>query len=153
MVIAAKLRWRFYLFACLLILLVGCSREAQTIESLPATQVPTATATERPPSRATPAASEIAAGICGEPEGEIAQVTIYPDIPDPRCLKVKPEQKLKVVNQTQSSLEIALGEFKAELAPGREVVWDLPLGEYLQPGVHYLQVIPCCGPEIWLETN
>ena len=151
-----KLRRFIYLAICSLLFLAGCGRVAQTASPPAAEQLPTATPTEeaaieQAPYRATPAASEIAAGICAEPMGEVVQVTIYPDIPDPRCLKVQPEQKLKVVNQAQAKLEISLGEFKAELQPGGEILWDVAFGEYLEPGVHLLGVQPCCGPEIWLQ--
>ena len=151
--LADKLRLLIYLVASSLLFLVGCTRVTQTDLPQATEQLPTTTATERAPYRATPAANEIAAGICAEPESEVVTVTIFPDIPDPRCLKVKPEQKLRVINQTHATLDVALGEFKAEIEAGSEVFWDAPFGEYLEPGVHYLLVAPCCGPEIWLEGN
>jgi len=141
------------LLISLIMLVTGCSRVSQTTTSSPPAQTPTSTAVENSVYRATPAANEIAAGMCAQPEGVIAQVTVFPDIPDPRCLKVNHEQKLKVINQTQFKLEISLGAFTAELAPGDELIWETPFGDYLLPGVHYLQVVPCCGPEILLVGN
>lgn len=131
--------------------MAACNSSTQTIKSPTPEQVANDTVSISSKYRATPAANEIAAGICGETENEVVQVTIRPDIPDPRCLIVKPEQKLKVVNQAQSAVEVVLGEFKTELAPGQEVLWDVPVGDYLEPGVHLLLVTPCCGPELWLQ--
>jgi len=139
------------LLVCSLLFLAGCNRVTQTALPSATAQLPSSTATEKALYRATPAANEITAGICAEPESEVVQVTIYPGIPDPRCLKVVPEQRLRVINQTQEPLVVALGEFKAELDPGKEVFWDAPFGDYLEPGVHYLLITPCCGPELWLE--
>jgi hypothetical protein len=80
-------------------------------------------------------------------------VTLNPDIPDPRCTKVRSDQKLTVINHTQNTLQISIGRFTASLEPGKESIIDTPFGEYLAPGVHQLQVSPCCGPELWLEEK
>jgi len=107
-----------------------------------------------PPSpRATPVAESPAAGICGKFDGEVVTLTIYPDIPDPRCVEVTSEQKLKVVNRRGEPIQVAIGTFEADLAPDEEHIFDLPVGEYLMPGVHLLQVSPCCSPEVVLKAN
>ena len=80
-------------------------------------------------------------------------VTINPDIPDPRCSKVRADQELTVINNTQNTLEVSIGSFRASLEPGSETIFDTPFGEYLEPGVHQLLVSPCCGPELWLEES
>jgi hypothetical protein len=100
---------------------------------------------------ATPYAQSPAAGLCASFEGETVVVSIYPDIPDPRCVKVRADQKLTVVNRTQNTLEVSLGSFTASLDPNAESSSDTPFGEYLAPGVHQLQVTPCCSPELILE--
>lgn len=102
---------------------------------------------------ATPYAQSPAAGICASFDGDTVVVNIYPDIPDPRCIKVRADQQLSVVNRTQSTLEISLGIYKASLSPGSETTFDAPFGTYLATGVHQLQVSPCCGPELLLEEN
>lgn len=99
---------------------------------------------------ATPYSQEPAAGICASPEGETVVVNLYTDMPDPRCSQVKPDQMLTVINQTHDNLEVSIGRFATSLAPGAEFSIDIPFGEYLAPGVHQLQVAPCCGAEIWL---
>jgi hypothetical protein len=102
---------------------------------------------------ATPIAESPAAGICGELEGEIVTMTINPDMPDPRCLRVHGEQRLRVVNQRGETLEIALGRATASLQPGAEITFERSFGELLLPGVHALQVFPCCGGEIVLSAE
>jgi hypothetical protein len=107
------------------------------------------------PSRnlATPAAQQPAAGICGHMEGELAVVTIYPDIPDPRCQIVSVDQKLKVVNRRLETLEVSLASLEAVIEPGGERTFQVPFGEILAPGVHYLQVLPCCSAALWLQEG
>jgi hypothetical protein len=83
----------------------------------------------------------------------MVKVTLNPDMPDPRCSIVRPDQKLSVINKTQNTLEVSIGKFTASLEPGAEILFDTPFGEYLAPGVHQLLVLPCCGPELWLEDN
>jgi hypothetical protein len=103
--------------------------------------------------RATPVAESPAAGICGTFDGDIVTLTIYPDIPDPRCVEVTSEQKLRVVNRRGERIQAAIGKFKADLAPDEEHTFDVPVGEYLMPGVHLLQVSPCCSPEVVLKAS
>jgi len=100
---------------------------------------------------ATPYAQSPAAGICASFDGDTVVVYLYADIPDPRCIKVRADQRLSVVNRTQNTLEISLGIYEASLAPGAETTFDAPFGMYLAPGVHQIQVSPCCSPELVLE--
>jgi hypothetical protein len=102
---------------------------------------------------ATPYAQEPAAGICGLAEGEWVTMTIFVDIPDPRCIRVEPGQKLTVINQTQGRISVSLGRFHSDLNPGEEIHLDQPFGTYLAPGVHLLEVDPCCGGTLWLLEN
>jgi hypothetical protein len=106
-----------------------------------------------PSARATPVAESPAAGICGMFDGDIVTLTIYPDIPDPRCAEVTSEQKLRVVNRRDELIQVAIGTFEADIAPDGEHTFDVPVGEYLMPGVHLLQVSPCCSPEVILKAN
>jgi hypothetical protein len=100
---------------------------------------------------ATPYAQSPAAGICASFEGEMVKVTLYADIPDPRCIKVRPDQKLLVVNNSHNVLQISIGEFSASLEPGEESNINTPFGDYLAAGVHQLMVSPCCSTELVLE--
>lgn len=132
-------------------LLAGCRGRPSSEASL--TPGRTATATIPVIPRATPYANQPAAGICAEPEGEIVEVYANPDMPDPRCVIVKPEQKLRVTNKTPVTIEVTLGTFTISLEPGVAGVMDQPFGEYLEPGVHQVMVSPCCGGEIWLKPD
>lgn len=102
---------------------------------------------------ATPMSMEPAAGICGGTEAALLEVTIYPDIPDPRCAVIRPDQRLAVTNATSVTLQVTIGLFEATIEPGGEHVFDAPFGTYLAPGVHQLQVLPCCGPAFWLRPD
>lgn len=137
-----------------MVLVVGqaaCKRVDIKATTMPAT--PTVSITPQTNILATPYAQQPAAGICASFEGEMIVVTLNPDIPDPRCTKVRADQKLTIINHTQITLQISIGRFSASLEPGKESIIDTPFGEYLAPGVHQLQVSPCCGPELWLEEK
>ena len=139
------------LVAVLLLPLVAC---VQTVaEFTPSPAAPTVGETALPHTLATPYAQEPAAGICASFEGDVVTITLNADIPDPRCAKVRPEQTLKVINNTVSPLTVSIGPFKSALLAANEFSIDVPFGDYLQPGVHQLQVSPCCGAEIWLEEK
>lgn len=104
-----------------------------------------------PETLATPAAVQPAAGICAEFEGEIVIMTINPDIPDPRCIKVRPAQKLTVINHRGETLQVRIGPFETTILPEDQYLFDQPFGDYLAPGVHVLDVFPCCGGELVLS--
>ena len=118
-----------------------------------ATPSPKPDATQTTVALATPYAQQPAAGICASTDGESVVITLNPELPDPRCSKVLANQKLTVINNTQSDLLVAIGSFEENLAPGGRFTIDKPFGEYLAPGVHQLTVTPCCGAEIWLEEK
>ena len=105
------------------------------------------------PALATPVADSPAAGICAEFDGKVVTVTIHPDIPDPRCGLIQPDQKLEVVNAREETLLVAIGHLEAEIAAGERHLFDLEFGEYLAPGVHRVEVQPCCGAELWLKEQ
>lgn len=122
-----------------------------TSKSTQSAPTPTSEVTTQISALATPYAQEPAAGICASSDGTIVKVSLNPDIPDPRCMKVSANQKLYIINNTQNTLEVTIGRFSASLEPGKDTTFDTPFGEYLQPGVHQIQVTPCCGAELWLE--
>jgi len=150
----AKTTIRISLLVVLMSLLPGCGglqpaaneplQDQQPSESMPAENVDLQTL-------ATPVADRPAAGICAEFEGERVTVTVFPDIPDPRCSLIRPEQVLEVVNAREETLVVTIGAFQAELPPGESHLFERPFGEYLAPGVHRIEVQPCCGAELWLQ--
>ncbi len=135
----------------LLINLAACTD--QDVQPTIPLSIPTETTTQATSLLATPYSQQPAAGICASFEGQVVTVTLNQDIPDPRCAKVTADQTLTVINNTQSSLQIAIGRFTSSLAPGENKTIDTPFGEYLALGVHQLQVSPCCGAELWLEET
>jgi hypothetical protein len=142
----------FLVYGTILMLgLAACEITGGELTKGPST--PSTGITEQLNALATPYAQEPAAGICTSFEGQMVKVIINQDIPDPRCAKVRADQKLMVVNHTQDTLQISIGRFTASLESGKETIIDTPFGEYLEVGVHQLQVSPCCGPELWLEKK
>jgi hypothetical protein len=115
-----------------------------TTEATPTTTVPVDL---KPADDMQPAAS-----TCGQPSGSIAEVTINPDIPSPRCTEVTADQRLQVRNNTDQQITVSLADFSATLSPGAAQLYDRPFGDYLEPGVHRITVslYGDSGPEIWL---
>jgi hypothetical protein len=135
----------------LLISLTACT--GSTVKPAVNESTQTSNATPIAFSLATPYAQQPAAGICASFDSTAITVTINIDIPDPRCSRVNPYQTLTVINNTQNPLQVTLGRFIADIEPGEKTIFDTPFGEYLAPGVHQLQVSPCCGAELWLEAT
>jgi hypothetical protein len=133
----------------LILFLTSCSNA--TDQSITATITPLPIITAQPKILATPYAQQPAAGICASADAAVVTITLYTDIPDPRCSKARADQTLQVINQTQGTLQISIGDFNFPLEAGASASIDTPFGAYLEPGVHQLQVIPCCGAELWLE--
>jgi hypothetical protein len=137
------------IFLVLLLLIAGCNQ----LESTPLT----GGLDESNPSQAestnlaTPYAQEPAAGICAAFDGLLVQVTLLPGIPDPRCTTVRSDQLLAITNQTGSPVEVLLGQFAFSLDHEASYTIETPFGDYLAPGVHAIQVDPCCGAELWLK--
>ena len=109
--------------------------------------------TPTPLPRATPASLEPAAGLCGEAEGDEVVMRLEPGIPDPRCIIVRDGQHLRVINHTGAEVNLGLGPYSLVLPANGETVIGPPFGDFLMPGVHILQVDPCCGGELWLRSN
>lgn len=108
------------------------------------------------PSLATPFSDSPAAGICDYYPGELVVFEIYPDIPNPRCARATPEQRLKVINRTEQELRIRIAGYDFTLQPDQEQVIEAELGSYLAPGVHQVSTTAYLGqggPELWLTTD
>jgi hypothetical protein len=95
-----------------------------------------------------------AAGICASVEGPTVRVEIFdrPDgVPQPRCIAVRADQTLVLINRAPERIEFALGRFRSTVEPGGSFAIDLPFGSFLAPGVHSLHIAPHGGPEIVLR--
>jgi hypothetical protein len=154
-----RMRLKPYIVITCTLLLAACSQSttptpmATTATNTPSTEVgevqtasPAVTAVN--PLLATPIASSPAAGICANFDGLVIAVQILPGIPDPRCVQVRGDQQLSITNRTEGTIEVGLGPYHAELAPGQEYLITAPFEVYLAPGVHAVNVSPCCGGEI-----
>jgi hypothetical protein len=135
------------LFICLLIaaIMSSCSNSAGP------TTTPTASQTAVNEALVTPYAEQPAAGICASYYSTVVVIALEPDIAAPRCAKVRPDQTLRIVNNTENNLQVSFaGILDTQLSPGARTSIDTPFGDYLAPGVHQVKVSPCCGAEIWL---
>ena len=127
--------------------LAGCSPSAAPNPPSPAATADTY--------RATPEADSPAAGICASFKEETVRIEIraWPDgVPDPRCVEVRAEQKLLLVNSAPEPIEFTLGRFHEILSPGETFTAELAFGEYLMPGAHSLHIAPYGGPEIFFVS-
>lgn len=96
------------------------------------------------------------AGICGGPvPGDVATVTLMPEVSAPRCMVVTGSQQLRVVNATTTSINVSFAGQNHALDPGRQITFPPPLGSIWQPGVHWLRTSAYPGTdasaEIWLR--
>lgn len=109
----------------------------------PATSSGTAPAALKPPDTDSPVAP-----MCNQADGEVVEVVYTPDlIPSPRCVKVTADQRLQVRNDTDQPQDASIAHHSVTLAPGETALFDQPVGEYLQPGIHHGPL----GAEIWLQ--
>ncbi len=108
------------------------------------------------PKLATPKSQQPAAGICAEPSPlPWALFTLNAAIPDPRCGKVRPDQALKIINNTEGAVQVTIGGRELEVEPGGEQDIAGPVGSYLAPGVHSLMtsLYGGGGPEVWVLSE
>jgi hypothetical protein len=95
---------------------------------------------------------EPAAGICAEDRGSVVLVEIgIENPPSPRCLIVYTESVLKFKNATRSRVEIEMAGNKYTLNPGEEQGVSRGVGEYMERGIHRIEVDGGYLPEIWVK--
>src|SRR5690242_8620057 len=85
-------------------------------------------------------ASQPAAGACSDASDSPAVITLMPDTPQPRCIRVTSPQKIEVKNDSGKPVDVTLGTFSAHVAPGESHLFDLEVGAYLAAGVHVMRV-------------
>jgi hypothetical protein len=105
------------------------------------------TGTMRPADAITPAA-----GICEFQDGDTVHVEIAPDIPNPRCSKIRPHQKIAFTNSTEETIAISLGDEALTIPAGATETIRTPADTYLAPGVHHvaLSYYAGSGPSLWV---
>jgi hypothetical protein len=132
----------------LLLVGLGCSTLLPAVDNEPTASLPTATY-----ALATPYADSPAAGICSSGESDDVEMTLLPGIPDPRCLEIRPDQHLLIRNMTGGAVDFRLGRFSGHLEDGERIRIEAAFGTYLAPGVHALEIDPCCGGELVLPPG
>ncbi len=107
---------------------------------------------EERPKLAPPNADQPVSGSCAEAQGAEAVVSFNASFPDPRCLIVKGDQRLRIVNRLNKEIQVGLGAVSVIVGPGFDGVIGPRFGDYLEPGVHFLRESAYGGePEIWLR--
>lgn len=80
-----------------------------------------------------------AAGTCSATDATIVDVVLGPDVPAPRCAVVAAEHWLRLRNDGPAT-HVTLGSLELDLAAHDTVTTPLPVGAYVDPGVHTLVV-------------
>lgn len=100
-----------------------------------------------------------AAGVCDKQNPIVVVLIIREDVPMPRCAKVRPDQKIRVVNGTEEKMRIGFKDVSPlvlaprtiELTPQAGYTFRIPVNQYLEPGIHHLSVSSrLSSPEIWV---
>ncbi|MGB7538735.1 MAG: hypothetical protein WBM17_09365 [Anaerolineales bacterium] len=134
--------------AVVVLLLAGCTPATATSTASPAAKVEEY--------RATPEAEFPAAGICASFKEATVRVAIraWPgNVPDPRCIQVRTDQNLIILNSAPEAITFTLGKYHATIEPGASYPIEPAFGEYLLPGAHSLHIEPYGGPEIYFEST
>jgi len=102
----------------------------------------------------TPVSDLPAAGICDLQSGDVATFHLAIDVPQPRCGKVLPTQRLRVINDTPATVTVTFAGVVYELPPRAQVTFARAFGTVWEPGVHDLQTSAATGgSEILLIEN
>jgi len=135
------------------------NQPSQATQQLPSNPTPAPTTVTAPssatakPSGLKPADADLpAAGACAGPISEdIVTITLNSDgVPSPRCIKVTPKQRLRVMNKAGVVSQVQLGQFYISLKPEEAQILDVPFESYLAPGVHFVSIRPVSHAELWL---
>jgi hypothetical protein len=166
----------FALAACLVAVAAGCgsggsSSSGPTVSAraTPQRSEPRAGASKAPPPTVRVAraksvsgieqaeGSAPAAGVCPESSKPVMSVDLHPDTPSPRCVVLHPDQRLRIVNLTNSwrgkasVVRIDFAGFRTKLAPGHAAILDAPAGSYLGTGTHGLALEGAPAPQVWVK--
>jgi hypothetical protein len=133
----------------------GASRRSTRVATGPHLTTTGPTTTASPTTTLVPAdAAAPAAGGCGGATRPTVLITLSPDVPQPRCVRVLGGQRLEVANPTAKSLTVSLGTQSVTVAPGGSATLEKPFGADLANGVHRVKVdnlYAGSGPEVWLQ--
>jgi hypothetical protein len=102
-----------------------------------------------------------AAGGCPWVTGTVVTVDANPDVPTPRCVSVRADQVLRVVNTSAilgsppKTITVTWADFAPRvLQAGQSTTFGRPFGEYLANGVHFLHMPPLyagSNGEVWMH--
>lgn len=131
--------------AALALALASCSASNSRPDQPAGRRTPTGQSDTRMPAEAE--RPRTAAACEGPLDGTEAVVEANPDTPKPRCLIVRPDQRLKVRNTTHrfgqpgSPVVVTFGSWSPHtLAPGESVTFNQSVGDVLSPGIHDLDL-------------
>jgi hypothetical protein len=122
----------------------GPSGEVATTAGAPSPTTPPTTPTDSPAATDQP---KTAAACEGPMSAPVALVEVNPDTSKPRCLIVRPDQRLRVLNTTSrfgqrgTSVVVTFARWSPQtLDPGESITFNAPVGQVLDLGVHDLRL-------------
>ena len=85
-------------------------------------------------------------GVCAGPaRGGVETLTINADTPAPRCLKIRPTQRLRVLSKIQLPARVRVGGISFNVPAGKATQTDGGIGRYLDVGGHYVSISSYSG--------
>jgi hypothetical protein len=136
----------------------ACSSNSRAESTTPPTPTSAAIASAPPATSAGVDARESdnpVAGACAHATGRVGTIALrtLDYVPQPRCLIVKHDQFLRVVNGLNVTVRARLGtQLQMVLKPGRDATFPRSIGNYLAPGVHTLHFTSASGAAIWVDA-
>jgi hypothetical protein len=75
------------------------------------------------------------------------------DVPNPRCTKISPDQKLTLINATDQKISLNYFSYQSQIPVGGSYTFPQAAGLFLAPGVHRIttSLYSGSGPEVWLQ--
>jgi hypothetical protein len=95
------------------------------------------------PGAMVPAVSSVpAAGICPVVPGPIVTIATDPDVPTPRCVQIRADQRLEILNSSNGygvrglPVTVVFADYPARIIPvGESTLFNRPVGDLLAVGV------------------
>jgi hypothetical protein len=82
-------------------------------------------------------------------------VELHVDVPVPRCVRVTPNQRLRVANQRTETVSVVIAGTTLVMQSGEATIASPQLGSIWQPGVHVVIANSAKGErrfEVWLTS-
>ena len=85
------------------------------------------------------------AGSCTGPGGGVFATLTIAKTPGPRCLAMRPVQRLRVLSRITAPARVRVGGISFNVPPGKATLTDGGIGRYLAYGGHYVSISSYSG--------